>query len=800
MSITIADAAVAIGADFSDGKFKAELDKSVTKELETAGKTGGAALAKEIETQGAAGGQKLGAKLKESLSAKNILSGLAMGAGMAVFNEIQQGVGSVVSGMIGGAAQMERYNAQLTTLLGDAGAAKTRLAELAQFGASTPFELPEVIEASRTLQVFTKGVLATGDGLRLVGDVAAGTGTPINETAIWFGRLYDAMQSGRPFGEATNRLQEMGAISGASRAKIEALAGGVKDGSITMKDAWSAVSGEFSQFSGLMEVQSSTLEGKWSNLQDAINMGLANIGTQGMPLFKGAIDIAIPVVSIFAGLLVLLAQNGDIVLPVIGALAAVWLGSMVPALLAGLPAWIATAAAVVATTWPFLAIAAVVAAFAYAYKNNLGPIRQITNTIFGAIIGYAKGLIGTFLTLAGTLVGVAAAIPGPWQQAASDMQATIDGMRKSVDEWSVSLPEDLANDKPAVEKAAADTFATIPDEMASAATETKQTLKSTLGDLVDSITKSKSDFKSAWSGALDEGVRSAKIGFEEQQNLADQATITALMANKSKWSKLSAADQAAQREKLLDLQASYTKLLAEDANYGTDAEREAKLTTLLQSKALKDGLSSKDPNIRTMWEGVAETTETQLLALKLNVGELAKESGKTFGEMLADPSIAPYIEAGTSNILELIKLYLSGAISWTEFIDWSAPAPKGSQRYYEEGGGGRQSSPPPATGGGNAGGSDGTGHGVTPYGVSFALGTPYVRETGPYILHRTEAVLNPAEAAIARAGGAPYGSGGNEGSNRGGSGIRDVIFNNVPIRDENAAARTLRRTLSLGIG
>ncbi len=141
-------------------------------------------------------------------------------------------IGGAVSlgGSIGAAANFETAGLQFETLLGSAQAAQKRLAELAKFGAETPFDLPEVLASSKVLQVFTKGVLASGKGLTLVGDIAAGTNQPFQDVAFWVGRMYDALSSGRPAGEAFFRLQEMGAISGDLRSKLEKMAeGGATD-------------------------------------------------------------------------------------------------------------------------------------------------------------------------------------------------------------------------------------------------------------------------------------------------------------------------------------------------------------------------------------------------------------------------------------------------------------------------------------------------------------------------------------------------------------------------------------------
>lgn len=234
----------------------------------------------------------------------SILQGIGQGIGQGIFDLITDSVGNLaealgglVTGSIAKAGEMERFSAQLEVLLGSSEAAEARLRELVEFARSTPFELPGVIEASRTLQVFTQGALATGDGLRMVGDIAAGTGRPFQEVAMWVGRLYDAMQSGRPFGEATMRLQEMGAMSGNSRARIEQLAKAVKDGTMTMADAWDLAQGEFGQFSGLMQKQSGTLEGMLSNLADTVGQKMAGIGEALLPLAKEVIPVIMEMVE-----------------------------------------------------------------------------------------------------------------------------------------------------------------------------------------------------------------------------------------------------------------------------------------------------------------------------------------------------------------------------------------------------------------------------------------------------------------------------------------------------------------------
>ena len=161
---------------------------------------------------------------------------------------------------------LERQTIAFKTLLGSMEAAERRMEDLSDFAASTPFELPEVVAASRLLQTLTDGALASGDSLRLVGDAAAASGRSFEETAMWIGRLYAGLKSGTPVGEATMRLMEMGLISGDTKRSLEELA---KSGDATGR-AMEVVRDTFSRTSGAMAEQAETMKGLMSTFKDAM--------------------------------------------------------------------------------------------------------------------------------------------------------------------------------------------------------------------------------------------------------------------------------------------------------------------------------------------------------------------------------------------------------------------------------------------------------------------------------------------------------------------------------------------------
>src|SRR5690606_22397247 len=125
--------------------------------------------------------------------------------------------------------------------------------------------------------------------MQLIGDVAVGTQTSLEDTAMWFGRLYDGLASGRPIGEATSRLQEMGAISGAARERIEKLAESGQD----ISKIWPRVTKEFETYDGMMEKMSHNM----SNLLLGLKSFVGN--TILMPWGEGLRDALKPALLAF---------------------------------------------------------------------------------------------------------------------------------------------------------------------------------------------------------------------------------------------------------------------------------------------------------------------------------------------------------------------------------------------------------------------------------------------------------------------------------------------------------------------
>ncbi len=240
------------------------------------------------------------AALNKSLNeSKNLLSGLASAAAKVGTAGIAAGVAASLAGVgvafkgVEKAAEMETLRTAFIPLLGGAAEAKMRIKELSKFAAATPFELPEIAKASKVLETLTRGALSTGKGLRMVGDLASGTGVGFDEIAVTVGRLYDGLDSGRPVGEALARLQELGAISGDTRGKLEQLQKEGKKG----REVWGVAEKALGKFSGSMELQSETWTGKLSTFKDQIGLALAAFGEPIIDAIKPFLDKSISMTS-----------------------------------------------------------------------------------------------------------------------------------------------------------------------------------------------------------------------------------------------------------------------------------------------------------------------------------------------------------------------------------------------------------------------------------------------------------------------------------------------------------------------
>lgn len=205
------------------------------------------------------------------------------------------------------AGQIEQYRTSLKVMMGDADLAEQRLQELVEFAATTPFELPQVIEAGNKLQALGRYSKET---LTALGDLASASGKPMEQALSAYAKMAsgqkgiavdmfrDLLITSNDWAEATGKgFKSSGESLATYSEMLEALPKIIKD----------------KGFAGMMEEQSKTLVGKLSNLKDATGQTFAEIGEQMLPLAKYLLDNVIPAMQSFK-------DNLGTVAPVLGGL------------------------------------------------------------------------------------------------------------------------------------------------------------------------------------------------------------------------------------------------------------------------------------------------------------------------------------------------------------------------------------------------------------------------------------------------------------------------------------------------
>jgi hypothetical protein len=216
----------------------------------------------------------VGGLIKNIFSLQSALSGLALASPFIALGRA-----------IKKAFNFETARIQLKVLLGSMDAAKKRFKELQQFSAQTPFQLPDIIKASRLLSVFSENMMGGAESLKLVGDAAASVNQTIGDVAFWFGRAYSLIQAGKPFGEAALRLQEMGILSAKGTIEIQKL----QEAGAGADKIFEALTKEFKKFNGGMEELSQTGNGLISTLKDNWTLAVSTFGDAFMDVAKGGL-------------------------------------------------------------------------------------------------------------------------------------------------------------------------------------------------------------------------------------------------------------------------------------------------------------------------------------------------------------------------------------------------------------------------------------------------------------------------------------------------------------------------------
>ena len=281
-------------------------------------------------------------------------------------------------------ADMEMTTRAFEVLTGSAEKAKEHIAQLESFAATTPFELPGLLDASKKLQAYGFQVDAVIPIMRTVGDAAMAVGLGqegIDRITLALGQMN---AKGKVSAEEMRQLAETGLPAWEMLAKgigvsVPEAMDMASKGAINAKAGITALlTGLDSKFNGMMEKVAGEIPQSFSNMQDSVKSIMRTIGADITKTFdlktkmKGAADwlSEFSTIAKSSGIREAFDQMvPDSVKTAIVGISAAIVGIAVPALAM-------LAISVIAATWPLLAIGVAfgtAAALIYANWDSVGP-------------------------------------------------------------------------------------------------------------------------------------------------------------------------------------------------------------------------------------------------------------------------------------------------------------------------------------------------------------------------------------------------------------------------------------------
>lgn len=208
---------------------------------------------------------------------------------------VGQGMHSLVNSIIQTRGQFQQLEIAFETMLGSTDKATTLMQQMVDTAAKTPFDLMGVAEGAKQLMAYGVSADKVNDTLVRLGNIASGLSIPLNDivylygTTMVQGRLY--AQDVRQFtGRGIPLVKELGEKYHKTTDEINAMVSAGKIGFKDVEEVLNKMTNSGGQFYNLMQKQSASLTGQISNLEDAWDGVLNDLGKANEGLFSGAIS------------------------------------------------------------------------------------------------------------------------------------------------------------------------------------------------------------------------------------------------------------------------------------------------------------------------------------------------------------------------------------------------------------------------------------------------------------------------------------------------------------------------------
>lgn len=193
-------------------------------------------------------------------------------------------------------SQFQQLEISFTTMLGSEQRAGALMNQLVQTAAKTPFDMSSITNGAKQLLAYGTAANEVNDILVHLGDISAGLNVPLNDlvylygTTMSQGRMY-TMDLRQFMGRGIPMAEELGKIMGKTTQEVQQAVTDGKVGADLVKKAIINMTEEGGKFGGLMEKQSTTLQGKWSNIGDSVDQMFNELGKKSQGIFGTGLDL-----------------------------------------------------------------------------------------------------------------------------------------------------------------------------------------------------------------------------------------------------------------------------------------------------------------------------------------------------------------------------------------------------------------------------------------------------------------------------------------------------------------------------
>jgi tape measure domain-containing protein len=373
-----------------------------------------------------------------------VVSGVMLGAGTAV--------GAFALKAVQSSAAMEQTRIAFGTLLGGAKQADTMIRDLQAFAAKTPFEFVGLTQSATKLLAFgfaAKSIIPTmtavgdavsalGGGQEMIDRVTMALGQMKAKGKVQSDEMLQLAEAGIPAWDML--AKKMGVTIPEAMKKVQAGAVDAQTGIDALTE------GMESRFGGMMERQSGTLAGLWSNLQDSAGQTLTAIGDMLTKTFdlKGKLGGLQELLTAFKDLATTIQQGGDPMMAFITMLERLGVSSstlvaienVVLPLMDGVGVAFRAVAQGVAEAWPM--VEGLAAAFWAQLQPALVVIAQHSDQLKAVLLGLVAA-VGIVIVIIAAAILVTVQLIAAFFLAKDQLDRAINGMNAAVGSFASAV-------------------------------------------------------------------------------------------------------------------------------------------------------------------------------------------------------------------------------------------------------------------------------------------------------------------------------------------------------------------------